>query len=104
GSCWCSCKKYINIYYNGETLPIYIFKQRRKNMFKNFCQNAFISLYFIVSALGGFSARLEFRSFSPYQSMKVALLLGVILILLQLPIMFAKLLEALKIKKGETHE
>ncbi|HGY9704784.1 TPA: hypothetical protein ACOJ4R_002245, partial [Streptococcus pneumoniae] len=74
------------------------------NMFKNFCQNAFISLYFIVSALGGFSARLEFRSFSPYQSMKVALLLGVILILLQLPIMFAKLLEALKIKKGETHE
>ncbi|HFV3657159.1 TPA: hypothetical protein ACH9G5_000118 [Streptococcus pneumoniae] len=73
-------------------------------MFKNFCQNAFISLYFIVSALGGFSASLEFRSFSPYQSMKVALLLGVILILLQLPIMFAKLLEALKIKKGETHE
>ncbi|MFS9076692.1 hypothetical protein [Streptococcus mitis] len=51
-------------------------------MFKNFCQNAFISLYFIVSALG----------------------LGLILILLQLPMMFAKLLETLKIKKGETHE
>ncbi|HHQ3794382.1 hypothetical protein MK482_07540 [Streptococcus mitis] len=73
-------------------------------MFKNFCQNAFISLYFIVSVLGGFSAHLEFKAFSPYQSVKVALCLGVTLILLQLPMMFAKLLEVLKIKKGETHE
>ncbi|CKI43416.1 Uncharacterised protein [Streptococcus pneumoniae] len=73
-------------------------------MFKNFCENAFISLYFIVSLLGGFSAHVDLRSFSPYQSMKIALLLGIILILLQLPIMFAKLLEALKTKKGETHE
>ncbi|VJM68253.1 integrase [Streptococcus pneumoniae] len=40
-------------------------------MFKNFCQNAFISLYFIVSALGGFSARLEFRSFSPLKTLKI---------------------------------
>lgn len=73
-------------------------------MLKNFCQNAFISLYFIVSLLGGFSAQVDLKSFSPYQSMKIALLLGVILILLQLPIMFARLLEVLKIKKGETHE
>ena len=73
-------------------------------MFKNFCQNAFISLYFIVSTLGGCSAHLEFRSFSPYQSVKIALCLGVTLILLQLPMMFAKLLEILEIKKGETNE
>ncbi|SNO05470.1 Uncharacterised protein [Streptococcus pneumoniae] len=73
-------------------------------MLKNFYQNAFISLYFIVSLLGGFSAQVDLKSFSPYQSMKIALLLGVALILLQLPIMFAKLLEALKTKKGETHE
>ncbi|CMX46975.1 Uncharacterised protein [Streptococcus pneumoniae] len=73
-------------------------------MFKNFCENAFISLYFIVSLLGGFSAQVDLRSFSPYQSMKISLLLGLILILLQFPIMFAKLLEALKTKKGETHE
>lgn len=73
-------------------------------MLKNFCQNAFISLYFIVSLLGGFSAQVDLKSFSPYQSMKIGLLLGVTLILLQLPIMFAKLLEALKTKKGETHE
>lgn len=73
-------------------------------MLKNFCQNAFISLYFIVSLLGGFSAQVDLKSFSPYQSMKIALLLGVTLILLQLPIMFAKLLEGLKTKKGETHE
>ncbi|EJH11667.1 hypothetical protein SPAR161_1778 [Streptococcus pneumoniae GA60080] len=57
-----------------------------------------------MSLLGGFSAHVDLRSFSPYQSMKIALLLGIILILLQLPIMFAKLLEALKTKKGETHE
>ena len=73
-------------------------------MFKNFCQNAFISLYFIVSTLGGFSAHLDFRSFSPYQSVKIALCLGVTLILLQLPMMFAKLLDVLEIKKGETNE
>lgn len=73
-------------------------------MFKNFCQNAFISLYFIVSTLGGFSAHVDLESFSTYQSVKVALVLGLVLILLQLPMMFTKLLEALKIKKGETHE
>lgn len=73
-------------------------------MFKNFCQNAFISLYFIVSMLGGFSAHVDLKSFSPYQSIKVAIGLGLILILLQFPMMFAKLLEVLKIKKGETHE
>ncbi|HET0288800.1 TPA: hypothetical protein VPX34_000023 [Streptococcus pneumoniae] len=73
-------------------------------MFENFCKNAFISLYFIVSVLGGFSAHVDLKSFSTYQSLKVALLLGLILILLQLPMIFAKLLEVLKIKKGETHE
>ncbi|VJN18427.1 Uncharacterised protein [Streptococcus pneumoniae] len=72
-------------------------------MFKNFCQNAFISLYFIVSTLGGFSAHLEFRSFSPYQSIKVALGLGLILILLQFPILVDKSLEILrkKVKHNE---
>ena len=74
-------------------------------MFKNFCQNAFISLYFIVSTLGGFSAKLEFRSFSPYQSIKVALGLGLILILLQFPILVDKSLEILrkKVKHNEWH-
>lgn len=67
-------------------------------MLKNFCQNAFISLYFIVSTLGGFSAHLEFRSFSPYQSIKVALGLGLILILLQFPILVDKSLEILRKK------
>ncbi|CJG41072.1 Uncharacterised protein [Streptococcus pneumoniae] len=72
-------------------------------MIKNFCQNAFISLYFIVSTLGGFSAHLEFRSFSPYQSIKVALGLGLILILLQFPILVDKSLEILrkKVKHNE---
>ena len=72
-------------------------------MFKNFCKNAFISLYFIVSTLGGFSAKLEFRSFSPYQSIKVALGLGLILILLQFPILVDKSLEILrkKVKHNE---
>jgi hypothetical protein len=73
-------------------------------MFKNFCQNAFISLYFIVSTLGGFSGHVDLRSFSPSQTIKVALGLGLILILLQIPYMFSKLLEVLRIKKGETHE
>ncbi len=81
-----------------------LIEQENKKMFKNFCQNAFISLYFIVSTLGGFSAHLDFRSFSPYHSIKVALGLGLILILLQIPYMFSKLLEVLRIKKGETHE
>ncbi|HET8010293.1 TPA: hypothetical protein VU742_000581 [Streptococcus pneumoniae] len=72
-------------------------------MLKNFCQNAFISLYFIVSLLGGFSAHVDLKSFSPYQSMKVALLLGVILILLQFPILVDKSLEILrkKVKHNE---
>ncbi|CGG07816.1 hypothetical protein [Streptococcus pneumoniae] len=72
-------------------------------MLKNFCQNAFISLYFIVSLLGGFSAHVDLKSFSPYQSIKVALGLGLILILLQFPILVDKSLEILrkKVKHNE---